>query len=302
MPGRRQPGSAPAGDGASVPAPAPRGGLPGLPGRILRAIPWARLAGAAGLVGASAAIFALATSASFAVDPSAAPVRGVTYTDPVAVRAALDLPDGLGMNIFRLRTAELEARIATLPSIRSARVRAWLPDRLEIDVTERAAILAWATESGVWLVDGEGRLFATAAVPDGDAPPALPIVRDRRAAPTGGLGSVLVADDLAVARALAALAPLEVGSDAKQLALSVDNGDGWVLEVPGAWHAVFGVYTPTVRPLALLPAQVQCLAGIVGAREASLERVVLAPGPDGCGTFVGGPAPRSTPRPGTRGG
>ncbi|MFO1540741.1 MAG: cell division protein FtsQ/DivIB [Chloroflexota bacterium] len=229
-------------------------------------------------------------------------MRGVVYTDPAAVRAALDLPDGLGMNIFRIRTAELEARIARLPSVRSARVRAWLPDRLEIDVVERAAILAWATDAGVWLVDGDGRLFTPAAAIEGDAPPPLPIVRDRRTVATGGTGTVLAAEDLAVARALAGLAPAEVGSDARGLALSVDDGDGWVLEVPGAWHAVFGIYTPTVRPVALLPAQVQCLAGIVGAREASLERIVLAPGPEGCGTFVGGPPARPTARPGARGG
>jgi len=214
----------------------------------------------------------------------------------VVVRAALELPDGRGLNLFRVPTLALEERIGELPAVRSAEVRAILPDTLLIRLVEREAVVVWASAAGAWLVDDEGRLFATATIdPDGSLP--APLVTDRRTEATSGTGARLDPTDLAIVRSLGALTPAMLGSRAPALALSIEETDGWVLEVPGAWHAVFGVYTPTARPVGLIPAQVRCLAGLVAGREEALERIVLAPGAQTCGTYVPG-APARPGRPG----
>ena len=49
----------------------------------------------------------------------------------------------------------------------------------------------------------------------------------------------------------------------------------------------------------MIAAQVQCLGALIAAREPTLRRILLAPGPETCGTFIGGAGdrrPRPTPR------
>jgi hypothetical protein len=87
-------------------------------------------------------------------------------------------------------------------------------------------------------------------------------------------------------RQLLALTPAEVGSGRDALFLHVDGRFGYWLEAPGRWQAIFGQYTPSVRPPSLVARQVQCLRALLSRREDDIGRVNLAAAPGSCGTFV----------------
>ncbi len=102
-----------------------------------------RLLAALLLVLVSGAFYWLSAAKEFAVEPAAVDIQGVHYTDVTQVRAALELGRPAGTNIFRLPTAQMERAIASLPAVRSVRVRATLPNRLAVTIRERAPIFAW---------------------------------------------------------------------------------------------------------------------------------------------------------------
>ncbi len=238
------------------------------------------------------AIYGLTASSAFGVRTVTA--HGAALTGEAAVLAALALPtpaadgsDGSVVNVVTLETAPLAARVATLPAVASATVRASLPDAVEVSVVEREPILVWATGAHRYLVDREGRILADAAAGDATPPVAgamagLPVVTDARAG-SGTLapGSFLDPVDLDVATRLASLAPADIGSKATRITVSVDDATGWSLSVPAGWTAVFGIYTGTVRPPDLVPAQVRLLRSLLAGRESRLKRAILASGEAG---------------------
>jgi len=109
------------------------------------------------------------------------------------------------------------------------------------------------------------------------------------------LGSVV----LDAARRLGSLEPVDLGSDASRLVVSLDDAAGWVVRPDGessvGWTAVFGFYTSDLaadlRPTSLIPAQVRLLRSLLDGREPEVGRVILASGTEG--TYV----PRATPEP-----
>ena len=93
---------------------------------------------------------------------------------------------------------------------------------------------------------------------------------------------------------LAALTPEIVGTTYSHLRLSVDDTEGYVLEAePNGWRAVFGQYTPNLRPVDLVDRQVQCLRARLAEDEQQIAVIYLAPLDEGCGTYL----PRTTPAP-----
>jgi hypothetical protein len=228
---------------------------------------------------------------------------GARITGEAAVRAATELPADRLVNIFRIAGGDMERRIEALPAVLDAQVRATLPDRVEIAVTERTPMLTWRVGTDAWLADGKGFLFAAASALDGGALGSgatgsrLPAVDDRRSGETLGLGGTLGSLDLEVVRLLLTITPAMIRSDAPELFLSVNDTEGYVLEAPDRWRAVFGPYTPVLRPPSIIPAQVQCLDALLAAREAEVGLVKLSLSDDACGTFQ----PRVTPRPTPRG-
>ena len=163
-------------------------------------------------------------------------------------------------------------------------------------------MLVWRTAADAWLVDGSGLLFAPASLVDpaelgtGATGTPLPAVDDQRAGSPMTLGSVLPAMDLDVVKLLLTVTPEMVRSGVPELYLRLDDADGYVLDAPGAWQAVFGPYTPGLRPPSIIPGQVQCLDALLAAHEASVSRVVLALSEDACGTYRERATTRSTPR------
>ncbi|MFI5262623.1 MAG: cell division protein FtsQ/DivIB, partial [Candidatus Limnocylindrales bacterium] len=226
------------------------------------------------------------------------------YTGAQAVRQALGLDGSAPINLITLQTGPLEAALRALPAVDPARADAAsvvvaLPDRLLVTIQERQPIVIWQVDGHRFLVDVSGTLFADLA-PDA-ADPGLPIVLDSRAdSATLAIGASLDPSDLAAVRQLAAVTPAFLGSGAASLALAVTDDEGFTVDAqPGLWHAVFGVYTATLRPPTIVPAQVQCLASLLAGHEASLAIIRLAPSPNRCGTYTERSA-HPTPSPGPR--
>jgi hypothetical protein len=256
-----------------------------------------------GLVGASAALYHVTADVTFAVDPARIGVRGATYTGAARVRAAMDLPDGMLVNVFRIPTRAIEARLEQLPAVLRAEVVTTLPDQLSVTIQERTPILTWRVRSEAWLVDVDGTLFAptSAAVAgslgSGATGSALPELEDRRDRPRPSVGDRVDPLDLEVVRLLGSITPAMAGSTADELRLSIDDELGWVLEAPGAWRAVFGHYSPQLVPPSAIPRQLQCLAALLTGQEARVRLVRLSVSADACGTYVEGAQPRATERP-----
>jgi len=275
---------------------------------VLLAVPWSRLAGAAALVGVSWLLYRATTDRTFAVDANAIPVSGTRYTSEEAVRAAMELPTDRLVNIFRISTGDIEQRIETaLPAVREATVTATLPDTVAVTVEERRPILVWRSADESWLVDGEGMLFAPTSTVDpaelgsGATGTQLPVVDDRRLEEMAGLGRVVPPLDLEVVRLLLTITPEMLRSTAPELFLRMDDTDGYILDAPGSWRAVFGPYTPVLRPSSIIPRQVQCLDALLACREDSVATVVLALSEETCGTFQERAGPRVTPKGGRDG-
>lgn len=241
-----------------------------------------RLAALASLLAVTLALEYVASGSNFAV--RSVDVEGASLTARDEVEAAL-LDGASAGNLFRFDAAAAEARLAELPAVRRATVRALLPDRLVVTLEERTAVLAIAVAGRDFLVDEEGTLFA--GLPSGGAG-ALPRLSDERAASASlAVGSRLAAVDLRVARQLTALVPSALRSTASGFVVQVDDAAGFTLtREPAGWTAVFGLYGATARSPEIVALQVQCLASLMAARgEERVGRVVLDPDGQVCGTF-----------------
>lgn len=271
-----------------------------------------RAGAALAMVAAGLAVYGLASSPVFGLDRVT--TTGVALTDDALVRAALEVPRGT--NLMTLDTATLAAQLETLPTVRDAAVTAALPGTLDVRLTERRPILAWAVGERRFLADVEGRLIAEVA-PDVELPrladdgtvvtgagaaakgEALPLLVDARASGTAlEVGDRLQPTLLDAARRIGALTPSDVGSDAPALTVSIDDTDGFVLRPSaGGWTAVFGFYTPSLRSPEMVPGQVRLLRSLLSDREDALARVVLASETDGTFVALPSPEPSATPSP-----
>lgn len=240
----------------------------------------------------------------FRVDPATVTVAGARFTDESLIRRTTGLVGDIRPSLFILATRRMEADIEQLPTVVSADVTATLPDKVAISVVERTPMVAWwvgEDRDEGYLVDVEGVVLGpTTSIPavelgDGATGSALPHVSDGRTGVSLVPGGRVDPVDLEAVRLLGALTPALVGSEAPALTLSVDDEDGFVLEWADRWRAVFGHYTRTLLPPDRIPAQVQCLAALLAAREDEVVGATLAVSADRCGSYV--PAPEATRRP-----
>jgi len=240
------------------------------------------------------AIYGITSSSAF--DYARLRVDGASLTKGGDVEATL--AGVRGQNLFRLETRPLEDAIEELPTVARARVGVELPDTIAVRIDEREPILVWAVGDQRFLVDSTGRLFA--AFPS-DPPPSaadLPVVDDRRAASGAfAVGSTLDPVDLDAATRLGSLVPNDVGSEADHLAVVLTDENGYVVKPkPGGWSAVFGFFTPTLRPPGIIPGQVRLLRSLLIGREPIVDRIILANETDGTYTVKPTPKPSSSPR------
>jgi hypothetical protein len=90
---------------------------------------------------------------------------------------------------------------------------------------------------------------------------------------------------------IGALTPTMVGSNASSLTFGATDADGFVVTAePYGWRAVFGFYTPTLRPPSQIAQQVQCLRSLLATGEAAIDTIYLAPSDDRCGTYLPRPS------------
>jgi cell division septal protein FtsQ len=241
------------------------------------------------LLAAVAGLYGAASSDAFAARRTE--ISGATWTTDDALRAAMAIPPG--QNLFVLRTRQLEDHLAQIPAVLTATVTAALPDEVRVTIQEREPLLAWKVGERRFLVDQSGLLFAEL----GDAPPpgaaSLPVIDDRRASGAVlAVGSSLDSVSLDAALRIGSLTPADVGSAAQRLDIAVDDTDGFTVRgQPVGWTAIFGFYTPTLRPTDLIPGQVRLLRSLILGREDTVLRVILAD--DRSGTYM----PRPTPVP-----
>jgi len=235
----------------------------------------------------AAAIYGVGASSAF--DYTKLQLNGMTYTDQNAVEAAL--ASARDENLFGLSTTALVSAIESMPTVKSARVQVQLPGTLAVTIEERVPVLIWQAGTDRYLVDANGTLFTKLVATPPAAAARLPIVDDRRVrSALLQVGQQLDPVDLDAATRLASLVPADIGSSAVRLAVSATDDDGFVISAkPDAWSAVFGFYTPSLRPTDLIPEQVRLLRSLLVGREAQVDTVVLASATDGTYT------PRSSP-------
>ncbi len=260
------------------------------------------------MITVTALLFWLLTDDTFRVIEANVTFRGLQQADEAEVRAHLsDLERA--PNVFRVRASDIVRDLSQLTEVDAAHASVTLPARVTVELDEREPLFIWSNGEVSWLVDAEGMLFSpvddvanvadpgsagggapgeTVSDPGSVARAALPIVKDARIVPMPPTqGSYLSAMDVAVMRQLLAVTPELLGSKSRDLRLSVDQNDGYVLESRDlGWDAVFGPYTPSLQPATVVPSQVQCLRWTLAAREQRLDRVRLALSDDYCGTFT----------------
>ncbi len=231
-----------------------------------------RAAALLGILAASGALYGVAATPTFTLTRAELP--SLRWTTAAAMTRAIDAPPGT--NLFRIRTAPIEARLEGLPGVASARVTVSLPDTLVVEIQERQAILAWAVGDQRFLVDRDGVLFATSSV-DAVAAAGLTTIGDSRTESSAlVVGSRLDPVDLDAATRIGSLVPADIDSTAKELVVEVTTANGFVVgTVPRSWTAIFGLYTPSLRTPAIVPGQVELLKSLLFGREATIDRVFL---------------------------
>jgi hypothetical protein len=266
-------------------------------------VPWPRVLGVAGMAGVVAVGAWLLGDPMFRVDPRTVAISGARFTDTSAILHQTGLEGDARPTVFILGTRRMESAIEQLPMVRRADVTATLPDHVAISVVERTPMVAWWAGDAGYLVDVEGVVLGpTTAVDatelgDGSTGSVLPALTDERTGVTLAPGERVDPVDLEAVRLLGALTPELVHSRAPALTLSADDASGYVLAWPGHWRAVFGHYSRTLLPPDRIPAQVQCLAALLGDREDTVDGATLAVSADRCGSFVAGtPEPKRRPR------
>lgn len=267
--------------------------------RLPSLINGARLAGLALLLACSGAIGWLLTSDDFALDNVALELSGLRYSDAAAVRGAIGLPASGTTNVFLLNTTQMRRALAALPAVASIDVRATLPHRLVVAIVERVPVLMLGHDRQTYLVDADGVVLEQRPS-DALALSDLPLVDDRRAEQAIDIivGQPLSAIDGRAMLELGALTPALLESSAATLSVSVDDVDGYVVSAaPIGWRAVFGHYTPNLRPPDMIALQVQCLRTLLASGEAAIETIYLAPQGERCGTYLPRPTSRGMARP-----
>lgn len=223
------------------------------------------------------AIYGVGASSVFAFQRLVIDDQATLMTDPAAIQGRVGLTPGAS-NLFLVRADDIAATLRSLPAVTDAQVTVDLPDTLRVHLVERQPILAWVVGAERFVVDRDGVLFAAYPVDQPGPSKALPTVTDERASSAGlAVGSRLDPVDLDAATRLGSLVPADVGSAKKRLLVTVDDTDGFVVQPsPGGPIAVFGFYTPTLRPPDMIPGQVRLMRSLIAGREASVYRVVLA--------------------------
>jgi cell division septal protein FtsQ len=201
----------------------------------------ARLGALLGLVAALAGLVLLANGPWLRVGEIT--TSGAAWTQPRRLAAALD--PLRGSSLLAIDRDALAAQLEAIPAVATARVETFLPDRLEVTITEEAPAFVWQT-SAVQLVGGaDGTVIGEVARGRELAGPlaALPFVDDRRA-PSRDIivGDRIPTDEWQTALRLVGIEPATLGSRATRLTVRIDEQYGFIVIANTGWSAAFGYY------------------------------------------------------------
>lgn len=118
---------------------------------------------AAGVALVVTVVWATFWSPLFAV--RAVKVVGAEHTTPalIATAAGLDSSD----NLLLVSTGDIARAARTLPWVRRAEVDRMLPGTIRVRVVERRPAMVLSGVTGVWTIDGKGRVLATGRAKSG---------------------------------------------------------------------------------------------------------------------------------------
>ena len=154
-------------------------------------------------------------------------VRHESSSADEALTRATQLSQVVGHNIFLVNSQRVAEEIASIPSVRHARVTPRLPSLVEIEIVERVPIASWQTPAGTFLVDDQGVLLADTSA--GAVPPDLFLVKDTtgrelRVGDRVDQRSLLAARELAKAMPEAGLRVRDAEVGTSGLAFTSDTG------------------------------------------------------------------------------
>jgi hypothetical protein len=159
-------------------------------------------------------------------------------------------------------------------------------------VREKSLLLRWQIGDLAYAVTESGELLGNIDTLDlaptaAAALAAAPLLYDDRVPSPLLTVRQLTATELDVATRLASLTPEDLGTGATNLTLRLLSDFGFVVEATGPsieWHAVFGIYSATIRPTSMIPGQVRLLRSLLAGRETRIGWVILAD--DQAGTYT----------------
>lgn len=199
----------------------------------------------------------------------------VTGTRLLDAEQAREATHSLGRNVLLLRTQDVEQSVRSLSAVRDARVVLALPGRLEVEVTERAAVVQWQGRGGSFLVDREGVVFSSKA-------PLEPVTVIRELdGPAIEVGSRVDPGVLAAVKILEGALPQRAGIQPPWFDYSSSSGIS--VAVPGGPRIVFGDASALDSKLATLAAirehleATKARAEIIDLRFKDRPIYVLAP-------------------------
>ncbi|MBW3612431.1 MAG: FtsQ-type POTRA domain-containing protein [Chloroflexi bacterium] len=177
------------------------------------------------------------------------------------------LADQRGAAVLAVDTTAVRDRLEALPSVMEARVSADLTGALSASIVEPEPTFVWETARARLVGGADGILFAVldreAALPD-DLRGLATVVDDRFEGRLLAIGDRIPAALLRTASALSELDPAALGSEARSLAVAVDDDHGFRLRSDDPeWEVAFGVYGLDPRETA-------------ASADARLERQVTA--------------------------
>ncbi|HEY6608088.1 MAG TPA: FtsQ-type POTRA domain-containing protein [Candidatus Limnocylindria bacterium] len=170
--------------------------------------------------------------------------EGERFTPSADLAAVLET--ARGVSALAVDTAALRADIERLPAVADATVTVSLTGTVQASVVEREAAFVWGTRLGFFVGAADGTLIAGRAA-EGELDPSLaglPFVSDTRAsARVLAIGDVVPEALVQVVLRLAELDPALLGSDATDLAITLDDDYGFrLLSTEQSWEIAFGVY------------------------------------------------------------
>jgi cell division septal protein FtsQ len=127
----------------------------------LRRVNWRLIAVAVALTAGVSGIVAGITLGPFRITAEDVTVTGTKRIEAWEVVRAANVEDA---NIFTIRPEEIEARVEAVEGVSDARVRARLPNHLQVEVREFLPLVAWQTAAGARWIAEDGALVPASGI------------------------------------------------------------------------------------------------------------------------------------------